>query len=158
MVCAFGTDQPGVKQYTHTPTLPEFNDYTSRRWPGENETQPSLSVPSSTMDIHQAVAGYITKMVSTGDTGSNGGGPTKMKILLLDTDTVPIVSSVTTQSALLSHSVYLTDRLEAPDREKMRHLRCLCFLRPSPASVEALVDEFRNPKYGEYHICEYDRR
>lgn len=35
----------------------------------------------------------------------------------------------------------------------MRHLRCLCFLRPSPDSVQFLIDEFREPKYGEYHIC-----
>ena len=36
----------------------------------------------------------------------------------------------------------------------MRHLRCLCFIRPSADSVQLLVDELREPKYGEYHICE----
>lgn len=91
-------------------------------------------------------------MVSAGD-GASTGGAAKMKVLLLDRDTVPIVSAATTQSALLNHSVYLTERLDNQEREKMRHLKCLCFLRPSPDSIQFLIDEFRDPKYGEYHIC-----
>lgn len=35
----------------------------------------------------------------------------------------------------------------------MRHLRCVCFVRPSAQSVQHLIDEFRDPKYGEYFIC-----
>lgn len=35
----------------------------------------------------------------------------------------------------------------------MRHLRCICFLRPSPDSIQHLIDEIREPKYGEYMIC-----
>ena len=63
---------------------------------------------------------------------------------------VPIISTATTYSALLNHEVYLTDRLDNQSREKMRHLRCLCFVRPSPDSVQLLIDELREPKYGEY--------
>ncbi|GME38246.1 vacuolar protein sorting-associated protein 45 [Neofusicoccum parvum] len=99
------------------------------------------------MDIVQSVSGYITKMVSAGDS-STGSQPAKMKILLLDSETVPIVSTATTQSALLSHEVYITDQT----REKMRHLRCLCFVRPSPESIQFLIDELREPKYAEYNI------
>lgn len=39
------------------------------------------------MDIMQSVSGYITKMVSAGDAGATGAAA-KMKILLLDRDTV----------------------------------------------------------------------
>ncbi len=35
----------------------------------------------------------------------------------------------------------------------MRHLRCLCFVRPSPDSVQNLIEEFREPRYGEYYVC-----
>jgi len=63
---------------------------------------------------------------------------------------VPIISTATTYSALLNHEVYLTDRLDNQSREKMRHLRCLCFVRPSPDSIQLLIDELREPKYGEY--------
>lgn len=102
-------------------------------------------------------------MMSAGDGGASQGGITntssattaaaKMKILLLDRDTVPILSSATSQSALLNHSVYLTDRLDNAEREKMRHLRCLCFVRPSPDSMQGLIDELREPRYGEYYVC-----
>ncbi|KAF1971789.1 vacuolar protein sorting-associated protein 45 [Bimuria novae-zelandiae CBS 107.79] len=104
------------------------------------------------MDIVQAVSSYITKMVSAGDSAAAGTSAAKMKILLLDNDTVSIVSTATTQSALLNHEVYLTDRVDNQNREKMRHLRCLCFMRPSPESIQSLIEELREPKYGEYHI------
>ncbi|KAF2086825.1 vacuolar protein sorting-associated protein 45 [Saccharata proteae CBS 121410] len=104
------------------------------------------------MDIVQAVSGYISKMVSAGDSAAAGTSAAKMKILLLDGETVSIVSTATTQSALLNHEVYLTDRLDSPTREKMRHLRCLCFVRPSPESIQSLIEELREPKYGEYNI------
>lgn len=101
------------------------------------------------MDVVSAVSGYISKVASAGDTTA---GSAKMKILLLDSETVPIVSTAITQSALLSHEVYLIDRLDNAAREKMRHLRCLCFLRPSPDSIQNLIEEFREPRYGEYYV------
>jgi hypothetical protein len=42
----------------------------------------------ATMDIIQAVSGYITKMVSVGDNAATGTSAAKMKILLLDNETV----------------------------------------------------------------------
>lgn len=45
------------------------------------------------MDIAQTVSGYITKMVSIGDGAQASGGAAKMKILLLDTETVCDASS-----------------------------------------------------------------
>ncbi|KAI9893111.1 MAG: vacuolar protein sorting-associated protein 45 [Vezdaea aestivalis] len=103
------------------------------------------------MDVVQAVSGYLSKMVSVGDTAS-GTAAAKMKILLLDSDTMPIVSAAITQSALLNHEVYLIDRLDNTNRERMRHLRCLCFVRPSPDSIQSLIEELREPKYGQYNI------
>jgi vacuolar protein sorting-associated protein 45 len=50
--------------------------------------------------------------------------------------------------------VWLNSRLDNQKRENMRHLRCLCFVRPSPDSIQLLIDELREPKYGEYNICE----
>ena len=45
---------------------------------------------SPVMDVVQAVSGYITKMVSAGDSASSGSAA-KMKILLLDSDTVGLL-------------------------------------------------------------------
>ncbi|KAK9437731.1 sec1 protein [Metarhizium brunneum] len=100
------------------------------------------------MDVSQAISSYISKIVMpSGDASS-----TKMKILLLDRETISIVSTAVTQSSLLNHEVYLIDRLDNTGREKMRHLRCLCLLRPSSESIQLLIDELRDPKYGEYYL------
>ncbi|RDW83934.1 Sec1 family protein [Aspergillus mulundensis] len=104
------------------------------------------------MDVVAAVSGYISKMVTAGDPSTTGSSTSKMKILLLDSETVPIVSTAITQSALLNHEVYLIDRVDNAARERMRHLRCLCFVRPSATSIQLLIDELREPKYGEYYI------
>jgi tRNA uridine 5-carboxymethylaminomethyl modification enzyme len=42
------------------------------------------------MDVVQAISGYVTKMVSAGDSAS-GGAAAKMKILLLDSETVGLL-------------------------------------------------------------------
>lgn len=95
------------------------------------------------MDVVKAVETYVTKMVST---------PSAMKVLLLDSHTTPIVSLASTQSTLLSHQVYLTDRIDNLKRDRMAHLKCVCFLRASEDSLEALAAELREPKYGEYYL------
>ncbi|KAG5977273.1 hypothetical protein E4U55_006918 [Claviceps digitariae] len=100
------------------------------------------------MDISQAAASYIAKIVETVGDGSSS----KMRILLLDSETVSIVSTAVTQSTLLNHEVYLIDRLDNASRERMRHLRCICLLRPSPTTIQLMIDELREPRYGEYHL------
>lgn len=44
---------------------------------------------TATMDVVSAVSGYISKMVSAGDTAV-GSSSAKMKILLLDSETVRV--------------------------------------------------------------------
>ncbi|KIK95164.1 hypothetical protein PAXRUDRAFT_402229 [Paxillus rubicundulus Ve08.2h10] len=95
------------------------------------------------MDVVKAVETYITKLVST---------PSAMKVILLDTHTTPIVSLASTQSTLLSHQVYLTDRIDNGSRNAMPHMKCVCFLQPSEDSIEAVCAELREPKYGEYYL------
>ena len=103
------------------------------------------------MDVATAVQNYVSKIAGTGE-GTAASQSSKMKILLLDSETVSIVSTAITQSALLKHEVFLIDRLDNATRERMRHLRCLCFVRPSPDSIQFLIDELRDPKYAEYNI------
>ncbi|KAJ2616782.1 vacuolar protein sorting-associated protein 45 [Coemansia sp. RSA 1365] len=95
------------------------------------------------MDALKAAQHYINRIV----TDTSG-----MKVLLLDRETTPIISLVSTQSHLLSKEVYLVDRIDNVQRDAMRHLKCLCFLRPTDSSIQALVDELRSPKYGDYYI------
>ncbi|PVG02686.1 putative vacuolar protein sorting protein VpsB [Serendipita vermifera] len=95
------------------------------------------------MDVFKAVETYVTKMVST---------PSAVKVLLLDSHTTPIVSLTTTQSTLLSYQVYLIDRIDNPKRDRMAHMKCVCFLRPTPDTMDALAQELREPRYGEYYL------
>ncbi|KAJ3065815.1 vacuolar protein sorting-associated protein 45, partial [Quaeritorhiza haematococci] len=67
----------------------------------------------------------------------------------------PIISIVVTQSQLLAREIYLIDRIDnrqAREREKTRHLKCICFVRPSQESIQALVEELREPCYGDYYL------
>ncbi|CAD6923017.1 unnamed protein product [Tilletia laevis] len=95
------------------------------------------------ISVVKAVSGYIERIVSE---------VPGIKVLILDSDTTPIISTSFTQSALLSHEVYLTDRIDNTSRDRMHHLKCCCFLRPSSSSIAALVDELRMPKYSSYHL------
>ncbi|KAK1226287.1 vacuolar protein sorting-associated protein 45 [Marasmius sp. AFHP31] len=95
------------------------------------------------MDVVKAVETYVTRLVVE---------PSAMKVLLLDAHTTPIVSLASTQSILLSHQVYLTDRIDNAKRDRMPHMKCVCFLHTNAASLEALEAELREPKYGEYYL------
>ncbi|KAF7722168.1 vacuolar protein sorting-associated protein 45 [Apophysomyces ossiformis] len=64
----------------------------------------------------------------------------------------PIVSLVTTQSALLTKECYLIDRIDNRNRDKMKHLKCVCFLRPTPETIQYLIEELRDPAYGHYYL------
>ncbi|KAH9997946.1 Sec1-like protein [Russula vinacea] len=81
------------------------------------------------MDVVKAVETYITKMVAV---------PPAMKVLLLDSHTTPIV--------------YLTDRIDNNKRERMAHMKCVCFLQNGEDSLGALEAELKEPKYGEYYL------
>ncbi|KAF5311601.1 hypothetical protein D9611_009422 [Ephemerocybe angulata] len=95
------------------------------------------------MDLVKATETYVNKMVSS---------PSAMKVLLLDSHTTPIVSLASTQTVLLSHQVYLTDRIDNKNRDRMPHMKCVCFLQSNDDSLEALEEELKEPKYGEYYL------
>ncbi|OWT42189.1 hypothetical protein C362_00561 [Cryptococcus neoformans Bt1] len=95
------------------------------------------------MDVTKAIQTYLFKMINQ---------VPGMKVLLLDSHTTPIVSLVTTQSELLSHEVYLVDRIDNNSREALNHLSCIAFLSPSNSSMEAVKYELTKPRYGNYWL------
>jgi len=95
------------------------------------------------MDVIKAVQEYITKMV----TSIQG-----MKVLLLDKETMGIVSMVYSQSEILQKEVYLFERLDQPDRDTMVHVNAVVFVRPTDENIQLLQKELHEPNYGEYHI------
>eukprot|EP00004_Rigifila_ramosa_P017711 TRINITY_DN4331_c0_g1_i1.p1 TRINITY_DN4331_c0_g1~~TRINITY_DN4331_c0_g1_i1.p1 ORF type:complete len:586 (-),score=156.91 TRINITY_DN4331_c0_g1_i1:56-1744(-) len=77
---------------------------------------------------------------------------TGMKVMLLDKETKGIVSMVYTLSQIASKDVFLVEHLHVSQRQKMPHLKAICFLRPESQSVQELATELRDPCFGEYHI------
>jgi len=58
------------------------------------------------------------------------------------------------QSEILQKEVFLFERLDGSGiRESMRHLKCICFLRPTRDNIDLLAKELKSPKYGQYYIC-----
>jgi hypothetical protein len=66
------------------------------------------------MDIVQAVSGYITKMVSAGDSAAAGTSAAKMKILLLDNDTVGLSAPPASRMCMCSSGLGL-NRIHCDD-------------------------------------------
>ncbi|KNC51521.1 vacuolar protein sorting 45A [Thecamonas trahens ATCC 50062] len=112
-----------------------------RRGDGDTALTP-LRVNQPKMDIVQAVKEYVTNMISD---------VSGMKVLLLDTETLQMVSMAYTQSQILQREVYLVEKLEL-EREQMLHMKAVCFLRPTGENIAALARELRSPKYAEYHL------
>uniref|UniRef100_A0A671WHE9 Vacuolar protein sorting-associated protein 45 n=1 Tax=Sparus aurata TaxID=8175 RepID=A0A671WHE9_SPAAU len=96
------------------------------------------------MNVTLAVKQYISKMIENSGPG--------MKVLLMDKETTSIVSVVYTQSEILQKEVYLFERIDSQSRDNMKHLKAICFLRPTKENVEHLIQELRRPKYSVYFI------
>ncbi|CAH3109536.1 unnamed protein product [Porites lobata] len=96
------------------------------------------------MNVILAVKQYVTKMIEDSGPG--------MKVLLMDKETTGVVSMVYTQSEVLQKEVYLFERIDTSGRETMKHLKAICFLRPTRENVEHLCSELKNPKYGVYYL------
>ncbi|KAF3445556.1 hypothetical protein FNV43_RR10732 [Rhamnella rubrinervis] len=77
-----------------------------------------------------------------------------MKVLILDSNTVSIVSVVYSQSELLQKEVFLVEMVESitMSRESMSHLKAVYFLRPTSENIQHLRRQLANPRFGEYHL------
>uniref|UniRef100_A0A1I8JIT2 Vacuolar protein sorting-associated protein 45 n=2 Tax=Macrostomum lignano TaxID=282301 RepID=A0A1I8JIT2_9PLAT len=93
------------------------------------------------MDVVKAIRDYIQTMLQISGQG--------MKILLMDQETIEILSVAYTMSEISKHEVFLLERLESP-RQPMKHLKAVVFVRPTKANMQLLHAELRSPKYGSY--------
>lgn len=59
------------------------------------------------------------------------------------------------QSEILQKEVFLFERIDIPGQKSLKHLTAICFLRPIQENIDALVRELKDPKYGNYFICEF---
>ncbi|RVW32556.1 Vacuolar protein sorting-associated protein 45-like [Vitis vinifera] len=77
-----------------------------------------------------------------------------MKVLILDSQTVSIVSVVYSQSELLQKEVFLVELVDSisMSKESMSHLKAVYFLRPTSENIQHLRRQFASPRFGEYHL------
>ncbi|XP_058103232.1 vacuolar protein sorting-associated protein 45 homolog [Magnolia sinica] len=75
-----------------------------------------------------------------------------MKVLILDSQTVSIVSVVYSQSQLLQKEVFLVELVDSLSNESMAHLKAVYFLRPTLENIQHLRRQIASPRFGEYHL------
>lgn len=65
-----------------------------------------------------------------------------------------MVSCAFAQSEMMAREVYLFERLDTgAEREPLKFLKCLVFVRPTPENIHILTEELRAPKYAQYYLC-----
>ncbi|XP_065565674.1 vacuolar protein sorting-associated protein 45-like isoform X3 [Artemia franciscana] len=76
-----------------------------------------------------------------------------MKVLLMDKETIGIVSLSFSQSDMLQKEVYLFEQISGNSgKEPAKYLKCIVFLRPLKEYVDLLCNELRSPRFGSYYI------
>ncbi|XP_011027370.1 PREDICTED: vacuolar protein sorting-associated protein 45 homolog isoform X2 [Populus euphratica] len=77
-----------------------------------------------------------------------------MKVLILDSQTVSIVSVVYSQTELLQKEVFLVELVDSisKSKESMSHLKAVYFLRPTLENIQHLRRQLANPRFGESHL------
>ncbi|KAL1810799.1 hypothetical protein DCAR_0622891 [Daucus carota subsp. sativus] len=97
------------------------------------------------MVLVSAVKDYINRMLQD---------ISGMKVLILDSDTVSIVSVVYSQSELLQKEVFLVELVDsiAKSIEPMSHLKAIYFVRPTSRNIQHIKRQLANPRFGEYHL------
>ncbi|CAO2831463.1 unnamed protein product [Amaranthus hypochondriacus] len=97
------------------------------------------------MVLISAVRDYINRMLQD---------ISGMKVLILDSSTVSVVSVVYSQSDLLKKEVFLVELVDSisKSKESMSHLKAVYFLRSTSENIQHLKRQLASPRFGEYHL------
>ncbi|XP_009360738.2 vacuolar protein sorting-associated protein 45 homolog isoform X1 [Pyrus x bretschneideri] len=97
------------------------------------------------MVLVSAVRDYLSRMLQD---------ISGMKVLILDSHTVSIVSVAYSQSELLQKEVFLVELVDSisKSRESMSHLKAVYFLAPTSENIQYLRRHLVAPRFGEYHL------
>uniref|UniRef100_A0A2M4ALU3 Vacuolar protein sorting-associated protein 45 n=1 Tax=Anopheles triannulatus TaxID=58253 RepID=A0A2M4ALU3_9DIPT len=97
------------------------------------------------MNVIRAIQQYVDKMITDAGPG--------MKMLLMDRETISVVSMAFAQSEMLMKEVFLFERIDVErSRERLKYLKCIVFIRPTRENIMLLQRELRSPKFGSYYI------
>jgi vacuolar protein sorting-associated protein 45 len=83
-----------------------------------------------------------------------------MKVLLVDSEVIGIVSMVLSQSQILENEVFLVELIDKAHQQEagqpantMKHLKAVAILRPTAANFISLTRELKSPRFSEYNLC-----
>lgn len=80
----------------------------------------------------------------------------EMKSLIVDSETVSIVSLVISQTEILQRDVFLVEKIEKSlierGGERLGHLVGIYFVRPTEENIGFIKSALENPKYGSYAV------
>lgn len=94
------------------------------------------------MDIYESVRLYFSKMFAI---------PPGMKVLVVDEETLSIISVVIAFSEIMEKDIFLVERIKAA-REPLNHLTGVYFVRPTSENVTLISQELKSPKYASYYL------
>eukprot|EP00467_Chlorarachnion_reptans_P022542 CAMPEP_0114502020 /NCGR_PEP_ID=MMETSP0109-20121206/8818_1 /TAXON_ID=29199 /ORGANISM="Chlorarachnion reptans, Strain CCCM449" /LENGTH=581 /DNA_ID=CAMNT_0001679807 /DNA_START=61 /DNA_END=1806 /DNA_ORIENTATION=- len=78
-----------------------------------------------------------------------------MKALIVDKDTMTMVSLVASQTEIISKQVFIVEQIDSkskPTKTPMNHLKAVCLLRPTRSTLLSLQTALRKPKFKEFHL------
>lgn len=98
------------------------------------------------MDVVQAIKFYINEMIKEAGAG--------IKALLMDKETISIVSIVYAQSEMQEKEVFLFELLEnfTPKTESAKFVKCIAFIRPTEKNLNYLMRELKHPRFSQYFL------
>nr|CDS26705.1 vacuolar protein sorting associated protein 45 [Hymenolepis microstoma] len=94
------------------------------------------------MDIYESLRVYFSKMFAI---------PPGIKVLIVDEETLSIVSVVMAFSEIMEKDIFLVERIKAA-RDSLNHLTGVFFVRPTSDNVTLISQELRSPKYASYYL------
>ena len=80
----------------------------------------------------------------------------EMKALILDNETISIISLVISQTEILQKDVFLVETVEksiiTQQEDRLSHLTGVYFIRPTEENISIIQKALQYPKYGNYAI------
>ncbi|CAI2355510.1 unnamed protein product [Caenorhabditis sp. 36 PRJEB53466] len=76
-----------------------------------------------------------------------------MKVLLMDSETTPIISCAFAQSEVMQKEVFLFERIDnGRSIENMKNLKCIVFVRPTSDNIQRIMQELQEPRFSQYYL------
>ncbi|KAH9282707.1 Vacuolar protein sorting-associated protein 45 [Echinococcus granulosus] len=94
------------------------------------------------MNIYESVRAYFSKMFAV---------PPGMKVLIVDEETLVILSVTMAFSEIMERDIFLVERIKST-RESLNHLTGVYFVRPTSENVTLISQELKSPKYASYFL------